>query len=156
MQTQCRMEDLTLWRNVLQRKCLKIYKRRKEDGQKKYQNRNKSKLACVSLCSGGRYWITLTRRTKTVMEMCLLLWQPCSHDNCFTGWQRRRHTHKSCWSCINAYKHTHVDMYNPSLSAWLSTFWTRKVSCPSFHVCSFSFNFRDCHKIPTSEMTTNI
>lgn len=45
----------------------------KEDGQKKYQNRNKSKLACVSLCGGGRYWITLTRRTKTVMEMCLLL-----------------------------------------------------------------------------------
>lgn len=88
------------------------------------------------------------------MEMCLLLWQPRSHDNCFTGWHRRRHIHKSYWSCINAYKHTPVDMYNPSLSAWLPTFCTRKESCPSFHVCSFSFNFRDCHKIPTSEMTT--
>lgn len=83
----------------------------REDNRKEQTIKIVTKVNRSCVCGRGWYCITLTRITKNkgrVMEICLFLRQPGSHDNCCSGWHRRRHIHKSGVARINTHTYTHT------------------------------------------------
>lgn len=134
---------LALWRNmcflhicsvnedVLEKLQVKKNKRWKsgETEEDRKKNRNKSKLVCLCLWWGVILFYINKKNKDCVMEICLFLWQRCSHDNCCSGWHRRRHTQKS-ESSKDAYKMNTCTHVHSLCSLTLRFFTKRYFSVP--------------------------
>lgn len=92
--------------------------KKEEDRKKPIKIETKVNLS-VCACGGGVIVFYINKKNKDcVMEICLFPWQRCSHDNCCSGWHRRRHTQKS-ESGKDAYKlkHMHTRPFPPQLDS---------------------------------------
>lgn len=121
---------------VSMKTCLKNYKLRRIRDEKvakqrktEKKNRNKSKLVCLCLWWGVILFYINKKNKDCVMEICLFLWQRCSHDNCCSGWHRRRHTQKS-ESSKDAYKMNTCTHVRSLCSLTLRFFTKRYFSVP--------------------------